>query len=57
MLHKVEKEGTGMLVGFLLLFMIGVILSAVINMAGAVQLQSIDGLHTFYQGRLRLKSV
>lgn len=35
LIGDIKKKGTGMLVGFLLLFMIGVILSAVINMAGA----------------------
>lgn len=35
LIGDIKKKGTGMLVGFLLLFMIGVILTAVINMAGA----------------------
>ena len=34
-MEDVKKKGMGLLVGFLLLFMIGVILTAVINMAGA----------------------
>lgn len=33
LIKDIKKKGTGMLIGFLLLFMIGVILSAVIKMA------------------------